>query len=608
MKYLFTFPPVLSQVVSGRSILSGNTWYQPGITRLQQFSSISIFPGPCKREQNSLFTKFIKNMCLLLGVSFCLNGVADPDLTVAERQWLNAHPVIRIAPGHDFQPFEWISKEGHYNGMVVDYIRLIEEELEIKFELIKSDSWSQTATLDQQHEVDVLPAIIRTDQSEKHMLFTRSYISVPGVLVSGLNHMGINQLGGHQVAIVRDQLWDERLTAANTGILIKRVDDLKFGLELTALGAVDAMITDLASAASMIERESLNSLHIMNDASQKLGNLDIAMAVRADWPELHSILNKALGNIGESDIKAIRSKWIRFREPVFWRDPDFWYYMLIFFALLLTLFSAFYIWNRTLKKQVALQTRKLHAAQLHLMQAEKMESVGHLAAGVAHEVKNPLAIIQMGVDYLSGTVTKDENTIRVIEDIDDAVQRANTVILGLLDFSRAKKLELKSAHINKVIISSLHLVQHELRQRSIKVQTCLADKLPLMALDTNKLQQVFVNLILNATHAIDRNGKIVITSELRLLKDKLTFEQNKDSIFQAGEQVIRVEIADSGPGIPEQDKAKIFDLFYTTKSVGEGTGLGLSVSRNIVKLHQGTINITNRFEGGAKVVLLFKLT
>ena len=236
-----------------------------------------------------------------------------------------------------------------------------------------------------------------------------------------------------------------------------------------------------------------------------------------------------------------------------------------------------------------------------------METIGRLAAGVAHEVKNPLAIIQMGVDYLSHEMPQDKDSLEVIKDIDDAVRRADNVILGLLDFSRDKKLELKQGSLNDVISSSLHLVDHELRQRNIKAETFLAENLPAMALDANKLQQVFINLFMNAVHAMDHNGELRISSEVKLLEEQSDLACDSEGLFTINEHVIRVEVADTGPGIREQDKAKIFELFYTTKAVGEGTGLGLSVTRNIINLHHGVIDIANRPQGGAAVVLLFKL-
>ncbi len=244
---------------------------------------------------------------------------------------------------------------------------------------------------------------------------------------------------------------------------------------------------------------------------------------------------------------------------------------------------------------------------MKLMQAEKMESIGRLAAGVAHEVKNPLAIIQMGADFLSQELAQDETAGEVIKDIDDAVQRADTVIRGLLDFSRDKKLERIAGSINEVIRDSLRLVGHEMRNRQIEVKTRLADDLPELDLDAGKLQQVLINLFMNAAHAMERDGKLEVTTQLKVLNDETDLSRDNENRFKQGDKVLWVEVRDNGPGIIDQDRKKIFDPFYTTKPVGEGTGLGLSVSRNIINLHQGSIDIRNHQQGGASVVMMFQL-
>jgi signal transduction histidine kinase len=222
-------------------------------------------------------------------------------------------------------------------------------------------------------------------------------------------------------------------------------------------------------------------------------------------------------------------------------------------------------------------------------------------------VKNPLAIIQMGADYLSQEMSANETTSAVINDIDDAVRRADTVIKGLLDFSRDKELQLKPGNLNEIIGRSLELVNHEMRQRNIEVKSDLAGNLPAINLDDNKLQQVLINLFINSAQAMKQDGELVVSSCMKTLASKTDLAHDHENRFKPGDRVLWLEVADTGPGIREQDRARIFDPFYTTKPVGEGTGLGLSVSRNIINLHHGAIDIQNRPGGGASVVIMFKL-
>ena len=528
------------------------------------------------------------------------------NLTTEEQQWLKAHPEIRIAPDPDFEPFEWFTLDGAYKGMAADYLRLVEQRLGIKFTLVHNKDWPQVMDMARARQVDVLPALARSPQREQYLLFTTPYISAKGVIVTGKSYENIQELEGKKIAVVTDYVWDDWITYNKFNVRLYRVERTLDGLELAALGGVDAMVSDIASVTYLIRKHGLSNLRIVKDEGVDR-NLELSFAVRNDWPELQIIIEKALASLTFEEKEAIRAKWLTLEAPGLWRNPVFWYSTLGAVAALLLLLTATVIWNRMLKQRVELRTRELQDANMKLMQAEKMESIGRLAAGVAHEVKNPLAIIQMGADFLSQEMAKDEITGGVIKDIDEAVHRADTVIRGLLDFSRDKKLELTTGSINEVIENSLQLVGHEMRQRQIEVRTNLADNLPSLELDTNKLQQVFINLFMNAAHAMEREGILEVTSRLKALTNKADLSRDSENRFKAGETVLWVEVKDNGPGIIQEDSSKVFDPFYTTKPVGEGTGLGLSVSRNIINLHHGSIGIQNRREGGASVVIMFQL-
>ena len=553
-------------------------------------------------------------ICLLLPVLLVagyLPGLASAqvvplELTEAEQRWLEAHPIIRAAPDPDFAPFEWFTLDGAYKGIAADYLRLVEQRLGIKFELVHTKEWSQVMDMARARQVDILPAVARSTQREQYLLFTTPHISAKGVIVTGKGYENIQELKGKKIAVVTDYVWDDLITHSNFEVRLYRVERNLDGLELAALGGVDAMVSDIASVTYLIRQHGLSNLRIVKDNGVDR-NLELSFGIRNDWPELQTILEKAVASLTFEEREAIRAKWLTLEVGGFWRNPVFWYSAMGATVVLLLLLAGTMIWNRTLQQRVELRTRELQNANIKLMQAEKMESIGRLAAGVAHEVKNPLAIIQMGADFLSQELPKDETTGEVIKDIDDAVQRADTVIRGLLDFSRDKKLERTAGSINEVIKSSLHLVGHEVRQRQIDVKTQLADNLPELELDASKLQQVFINLFMNAAHAMEREGLLQVITQLKTLNDEADLSRDNENRFKQGETVLWVEVRDNGPGIINKDTSKIFDPFYTTKPVGEGTGLGLSVSRNIINLHQGSIDIRNHQEGGASVVMMFQL-
>jgi len=248
--------------------------------------------------------------------------------------------------------------------------------------------------------------------------------------------------------------------------------------------------------------------------------------------------------------------------------------------------------------------RELRDAHMRLIQAAKLESVGRLAAGVAHEVKNPLAVIQLGVDFLAGIESNDSVVSEVIRDMEEAVERADSVVKGLLDFSRESTLTLRPGDINQVIDHALHLVDHELTRHNIRLEKQLGEGIGTIDLDRNKLQQVFINVFMNAIQAMGREGVLTVKSRMERI-DKPDRAGLDGEHFSVGEPVVQVEVLDTGCGI--EDESMVFDPFYTTKPTGQGTGLGLSVTRKIIDLHKGMIDIRNRKEGGVAVRITLKM-
>jgi len=253
--------------------------------------------------------------------------------------------------------------------------------------------------------------------------------------------------------------------------------------------------------------------------------------------------------------------------------------------------------------------RELQQTQMQLIQQEKMESVGRLAAGVAHEVKNPLAVIQLGTDFLADQLRENPICYETVMDMADAVHRADTVIKGLLNFSRSEELELLPTSLESLVAESLILVRHELTTRQIVVQTEWAPELPTLNLDRNKIKQVLINLFMNACHAIGQTGEITVLASLHTLTDQdLTRYGSCNGLLRAGDRVVRAVVQDTGSGIEEKVSSKLFDPFFTTKPIGLGTGLGLSVTRKILELHQAVIGLQNRGDRtGAEAIMLFKI-
>lgn len=252
---------------------------------------------------------------------------------------------------------------------------------------------------------------------------------------------------------------------------------------------------------------------------------------------------------------------------------------------------------------------ELKSAQFQLIQAEKMQSIGRLAAGVAHEVKNPLGILRMGTDYLAQSLkSSDENVALILADMTDAIKRADGIIMGLLDFSVPHALDTHAEDLSAVLEQSVGLVRHSLNEAGLKLVRELAVDLPPVWIDRNKMKQVFVNVLTNAIHATPAGGTVTVRTSSRTLGQVHHDAGNRAADrFRAGETVVIAEVTDTGGGIPEDKIRQIFDPFFTTKETGKGTGLGLSVTKKIVELHGGSLDIRNRKEGGVAATIMLKV-
>ena len=251
----------------------------------------------------------------------------------------------------------------------------------------------------------------------------------------------------------------------------------------------------------------------------------------------------------------------------------------------------------------------LKVAQLELIEAAKTELVGRLAGGIAHEVKSPLATLIIGVDYLMNHMAgQDENMRQILQNMKDAIKRADAIVSGLQQFAQPSDLEVKAENLSTIAEQSLALVKHELGKHRITVDTEWAKDLPALWLDPNKIEQALVNAFMNSIEAMGQEGTLTVRTFAKQLDadDVEALPKDKGPAFLIGQTVVVAQIDDTGPGIPEENLTKVFEPFFTTKTSGKGTGLGLTVVRKIVELHGGRITVRNRDEGGVSVSLMFK--
>jgi signal transduction histidine kinase len=219
-----------------------------------------------------------------------------------------------------------------------------------------------------------------------------------------------------------------------------------------------------------------------------------------------------------------------------------------------------------------------------LVQADKLTSIGLLAAGVAHEVNTPLAVISTYAQMLAKQVAEDSQKSLILEKIAKQTFRASEIVNSLLNFSRTSTTSFGAVNVNKVVQETLSLLEHQLTKSGIQIQTDMDPNLPAVQGNAGKLQQVFLNLILNARDAMTAGSTAGGTIELR------SWAEGSGA---------RIEVSDTGHGIAPENLHRIYDPFFTTKAARKGTGLGLSVTYGIIQEHGGSIEVFNRRGGGA---------
>lgn len=242
-------------------------------------------------------------------------------------------------------------------------------------------------------------------------------------------------------------------------------------------------------------------------------------------------------------------------------------------------------------------------AEQQLIQASKMATLGEMATGVAHELNQPLSVIKTASNYLLKKVRNresiDNDTMETLaEEMDSHVDRASKIINHMREFGRQADVKKAEVRVNDVLQKALEIFSQQLKLREIEVVTDLDEDLPVIMADSNRLEQVFINLLTNARDAIEEKravnyhdawGKKIFLST--------AFRDNK----------VIIEVSDTGTGMPESVRNKIFDPFFTTKKAGVGTGLGLSISYGIIRDYEGSIKVESSEKKGSKFVIQFPI-
>ena len=232
-----------------------------------------------------------------------------------------------------------------------------------------------------------------------------------------------------------------------------------------------------------------------------------------------------------------------------------------------------------------------------LLQSEKQASIGRLAAGVAHEINNPLTGVLTFTHLLLRRKDLPEEVTQDLQTIADSTELVRDIVKGLLDFSRQTEINPVPTDINNLIQNTIQLVGNQALVKGVLLCFNPHDNLPKKVVDKNQIESVILNMLINAIDSTEKGGHIVISTDLALPPELKPYAKRG----------LEIKISDTGCGIPPENLNKLFEPFFTTKEVGKGTGLGLAVSYGIIERHGGTIRVKSKVGEGSTFIIWLPL-
>jgi len=374
---------------------------------------------------------------------------------------------------------------------------------------------------------------------------------------------------------------------------------MEMSLDLTHVRALEQIAKKSEEKYRTIFNTIPNPVFVLN--AETLAIMDCNDSVRTVYGfEKDEIVGKSFGNLfeeGVSDEQLSRLKSSRSvdRARQIRKDGN------AIYVNIRTSFSE-YSGEKALLVTTSDVTARLLAEQ-QLIQAGKMATLGEMATGVAHELNQPLSVIKTASSFLKRKVTRKEPIDEAIlqtmaEEIDGHVDRASKIINHMRAFGRKSEVAKERVDVNKVLRRALDFFKQQLKLRGIEVVEDLDPALPLILADANRLEQVFINLLINARDTIEKKWE-----------NNAPREDQKKIVLKTGVKGggVTVRVADNGTGIPRAIIDKIFEPFFTTKKVGQGTGLGLSISYGIVQDYDGTIEVKTKEGEGSTFIIRFPI-
>jgi len=311
-------------------------------------------------------------------------GNESIQLTPQERQWLAAHPVIRVAPDPDFQPIESINENGQLVGISADYLKLLEQKLGIRFEMVPVSDWDDAISKAKSREADMYSAATKSAARSKYMLFTSPHIELPGVIIvrsDAGDYSSLDQLNGKKVGVVSGYVWQEWITRDHPGIDLRPVQDVRSGLLLVSFGELDAMVGNLATATHFLRKLGITNLGVTGETGYYAR---LALGSRNDWPILNTVLQKAVSSIRPAENQVINDKWIGLETAEGLDRGTILFGALFVIVVVAAAVIGNLLWNYSLRRMVRRQNETLSESEkrFRAIVEDQTEFIGRSLPGV----------------------------------------------------------------------------------------------------------------------------------------------------------------------------------------------------------------------------------
>jgi two-component system NtrC family sensor kinase len=552
-------------------------------------------------------------MSLLYRSFFCLAFFLQVFSANADG-WSSLNRVVIVGGDSNFPPYEFLDKDGQPAGYNVDMTNAIANVMGIKVD-IRLGEWDVMLSALKANQVDVLQGIVASGERSKIFSFSSPHAIIHHSVfarIGGVAPNGLIGLKGKDVMVQNKSIMYEYLLQNNVGAIIHPVTTHVEALRLLSSGQHDYALVANLPGLYLGKEFGLSNLELVGKpfTSQRYGYgvLKGNESLVAEFSEGLAILK----NTGRQ--QAIYNKWLGVLEQEnsqIWQKYGLWIISISF--LLLLIIASVVAWNRTLKKQVDKRTAELHEHQLQLIQADKMASLGVLVTGVAHEINNPTGTLLLNLPLLKDawrdsniilekhyeefgdfsmaglkySRLKDELPI-ILDEMTGGVTRIKHIVEDLKDFARHDDLDSDvPLNINDVVATAIRLVDTKIRKSTHNFSVSYENGLPDICVNAQRIEQIIINLILNACQALtDVNQQVSVMTS-----------------YAKQDKKIKISIIDEGSGIDESNVKRLTDPFFTTKRAHGGTGLGLSISSAIASAYGGKLSFNSQKNIGTEVTL-----